>query len=150
MKHAQRFIAALSAIALLAALAACAGKAQKRLPEASIGIKGTTIKVELASTAKEREMGLMFRTDLPDGRGMLFVFGEDQQLAFWMKNTSLPLSIAYVSASGRIEDIFDMQPFREDSVKTTHYVRYAIEVPQGYFGRIGAAVGDQVDLSALR
>jgi uncharacterized protein len=147
MKHAKRFIVALSALALLAA---CADKAQKRLPEASIRIKGRAIQVELARTDKEREMGLMFRKALSDGAGMLFIFDEDQQLSFWMKNTSLPLSIAYVSAAGRIEDILDMKPFCEDSVKTHHYVRYAIEVPQGYFGRIGAAAGDQVDLTAIR
>lgn len=149
MKHATRFIA-ISVLVLVAAFSACAAKAQKRLPEATVRIKGKAIKVELARSAKEREMGLMFRTSLSDGEGMLFVFDEDQQLSFWMKNTSLPLSIAYLSSSGRIEDILDMKPFSEDAVRTSHYVRYALEVPQGYFGRIGAAVGDQADLGELR
>lgn len=137
---------AIFAIAFLAFCASCQGKAQPRLPEAEIAIKGRTIRVELARSPKEQERGLMFRQELGKDRGMLFVFAEDERQSFWMKNTLIPLSIAYISSSGRIEDIFDMEPLSLAPVKTSHYVRYALEVPRGYFGEIGAAVGDQVEL----
>lgn len=99
---------------------------------------------ELALTETERERGLMFRDSLADGAGMLFVFPADQRLTFWMKDTKIPLSIAYISHDGTIRDILDMKPFSLDSVGSSQSVRYALEVPQGYFGRIGAAVGDRV------
>jgi uncharacterized membrane protein (UPF0127 family) len=121
-------------------------KAQPRLATATLGVGGKTIEVELAKTERELQTGLMFRTQLADGEGMLFVFSADRQPSFWMKNTRLPLSIAYIASNGVIMDIFDMQPFNEISVRSEHYARYALEVPQGYFTRNGIKVGDQVSL----
>lgn len=143
-----RIAFALAAFALVSL--SCAGKAQKRLPEAVISVKGSPIRVEIARSEKQHEMGLMYRKRLDEGKGMIFVFPSDRPLSFWMKNTYLPLSIAFLSSTGRIEDIFDMQPLSEESVRTAHYVRYALEVPQGYFKKIGAQRGDTVDLSGLR
>jgi uncharacterized protein len=143
-----RLAFALAACAL--ASLSCAGKAQKRLPETVISVKGIPIKVEIALSEKQQEMGLMYRKRLDEGKGMIFVFPSDRQPSFWMKNTYLPLSIAFISSSGRIEEIFDMEPLSEKSVRTTHYVRYALEAPQGYFKKIGAQRGDVVDLSGLR
>jgi uncharacterized membrane protein (UPF0127 family) len=131
-------------------LGACADlKAQRGLERATLGIASATIDVELARTAKQRETGLMYRTRLDEGKGMLFVFEEDQKLSFWMKNTKVPLSIAYISSSGLILDIFDMEPFSEKSIATAHYARYALEVPRGYFGKIGVKAGDTVVLPAI-
>jgi uncharacterized membrane protein (UPF0127 family) len=112
-----------------------------RFPQAN-----TFALVELARTDAERARGLMERTQLDDGAGMLFVFPADTNGPFWMKNTLIPLSIAFIRADGVIVDIQDMQPQDE----TLHYpaapYRYALEVPQGWFGRVGVTVGQRVEL----
>lgn len=146
MGRANTRLITFAAAVLLSLCAACQDKAQPRLREADIVLKGRTIRVELARSPAEQQRGLMFRKEIGKDRGMLFVFPEDQQLSFWMRNTLIPLSIAYISSSGRIEDIFDMEPLSEAPVKTSHWVRYALEVPQGYFRELGAEVGDLVTL----
>ncbi|MFP3089105.1 DUF192 domain-containing protein [Treponema sp. TIM-1] len=104
------------------------------------------IQVEIARTEAERAQGLMHRTALPDGEGMLFVFERDQILSFWMKDTLIPLSIAFISYDGRILEIYDMQPRDLSSVHSRRSVRYALEVPQGWFERTGIRVGDRLNL----
>lgn len=106
------------------------------------------VEVEIADTDAERQTGLMGRTVLPEDAGMLFVFEGDQALSFWMRDTLIPLSIAYIDAQGRIVDIQDMQSL--DDVPP-HYVsaepaRYALEVNQGFFEERGVTVGDTVEL----
>ena len=106
------------------------------------------VQVEVADTNTEQQMGLMGRTVLPEDAGMLFVFEGEQTLSFWMRDTLIPLSIAYIDAQGRIVDIQDMQPL--DDV-LPHYVsaepaQYALEVNQGFFEERGVAVGDTVEL----
>ena len=108
-----------------------------------------SLTVELAKTEEQREQGFMFREKIPEGTGMLFVFQKDERLAFWMKNTPSPLSIAYISSSGEIRAIFDMEPFNEKSVVSPFSVRYALEVPQGWFDKAGIKVGDSVDLNDI-
>ena len=108
------------------------------------GAEPLKITAELAKTDEERSKGLMFRKKLPDGEGMLFIFDRDQQLSFWMKNTSIPLSIAYISSEGIIIDIKDMKPHDENPVLSSRMVRYALEVPQGWFTRAGIKQGDKV------
>jgi len=103
-----------------------------------------SLKVELAVTPEERAQGLMHRESLPDGEGMLFIFDKDDILSFWMRNTYIPLSIAYITYDGRIADIRDMYPLDETSVKSSRSVRYALEVPQGWFSRAGVREGDVV------
>jgi uncharacterized membrane protein (UPF0127 family) len=75
---------------------------------------------------------------------MLFVFEADQILSFWMKNTYIPLSIAYIAHDGKIIDIKDMYPNDTTSVVSSRSARYALETPQGWFSRSGARVGDTV------
>jgi uncharacterized membrane protein (UPF0127 family) len=104
--------------------------------------------VEIADNDAERARGLMGRTALAEDRGMLFVFDEEQTLSFWMKNTLIPLSIAFMDSEGRIVDIQDMKPLDDDP---PHYVsaepaRYALEVNQGFFEERGIKVGDRADL----
>jgi len=106
------------------------------------------ITAEIARTDEEHARGLMYRKNLPDGEGMLFVFDRDQPLSFWMKNTIIPLSIAFISSDGRIIDILDMQPNDLNSVKSSRSVRYALEVPQGWFGRVNVMVGDIVKIDS--
>ena len=86
----------------------------------------------------------MERKTIPDGTGMLFVFESDRILSFWMKNTPTPLSIAYIDSSGKIRDIFDMKPFSLSETVSTVSVRYALEVPQGWFEKVGIKVGDTI------
>lgn len=104
------------------------------------------VKAEIAEKEEERSRGFMFRKNIPDGTGMLFVFENDQILSFWMKNTPHPLSIAYIDYKGKIRDIFDMTPYSEATIVSTVSVRYALEVPQGWFEKVGVKKGDFLKL----
>ena len=104
------------------------------------------VKAEIASTPEQRQNGFMFRQNIPDGTGMLFVFEEEQILDFWMKNTPHPLSIAYIDKNGRIRDILDMTPFSLANVTSSVKVLYALEVPQGWYEKAGVRVGDRLRL----
>jgi uncharacterized membrane protein (UPF0127 family) len=107
---------------------------------------GPNIRAEIARTGDERARGLMGRKTLPDGEGMLFVFERDQILSFWMKDTLIPLSIAFISREGRILEIRDMRPRDLTPIQSSRSVRYALEVPQGWFSRAGIAAGDYLPL----
>jgi len=113
------------------------------LPSITIASKGVEVLVEVADTEIERNKGLMFRKSLDAGKGMLFVFDSDQKLAFWMKNTSIPLSLAYLSSDGTILQILDLKPFSEEPRPSERSVRYALEVPQGWFSSAGLGPGDR-------
>ena len=104
------------------------------------------VQVEIADTDAERQTGLSGRTTLAEDAGMLFVFDQEQPLSFWMKDTLIPLSIAYISADGRIVDIQDMQPLDETPHPSAEPAQYALEVNQGFFTERGVAVGDTVEL----
>ncbi len=143
MRRASSFLAFLSAWALvLSACAAPEGNPTLRTERLAVG--SAEVLAEIARTPGERELGLMFRKDLPDGRGMLFVFESDERLSFWMKNTLVPLSIAYIASDGTIREILDMEPLSLAPVPSQHSVRYALEVPRGWFGRAGVRAGDRV------
>ena len=101
--------------------------------------------VEVAATILERERGLMYRESLGEDRGMIFVFPVDRELSFWMKNTRIPLSIAYIRSDGEILDIQKMEPMALRSHISGEPARYALEVNQGWFDRHGVAVGDRVE-----
>lgn len=105
-----------------------------------------TVKAEIAKTNEDRARGYMERTKIPEGTGMLFVFQTDQVLSFWMKNTPTPLSIAYIDSKGKIRDIFDMEPYCLDSIISTVSVKYALEVPQEWFNKMGIKEGDYLNL----
>lgn len=108
------------------------------------GQQFTVVKAEIARTGDERSKGLMYRKKLPEGEGMLFIFERDEVLSFWMKNTSIPLSIAFIASDGKIIDIKDMYPHDENSVVSSRSVRYALEVPMGWFSHAGVRLGDTV------
>ena len=107
------------------------------------------INVETAVTALEQQRGFMNRKEIPDGTGMIFVFKRDQKLRFWMKDTPHPLSIAFIDSTGRIREIYDMQPFSLDIIASTYSVRYALEVAQGYFERAEINAGDKLSTESL-
>lgn len=132
-------------------LAGCTSSSLKKMDLTIVRSDSTSlsVNVEVAKTAAEREHGYMERKNIPDGTGMIFVFEQDQFLSFWMKNTPHPLSIAYIDATGRIRDIFDMKPYSLSPVVSTVSVRYALEVPQGWFAKNNIKKGDYVSLPSI-
>lgn len=102
------------------------------------------LEVEIADDGAERAQGLSSRESLPENSGMVFIYAEDHLGAFWMKDTYVPLSIAFVAADGTIIDIQDMEPLTEDLHRPPDVYRNAIEANQGWFERNGISVGDTV------
>jgi uncharacterized membrane protein (UPF0127 family) len=102
--------------------------------------------VEVVSTRPNRDCGLAFRETLPDNHGMLFVFRDDRILEFWMKNTVIPLTIAYINVDGKILEIHYMDPHESERRYTSSIpARYALETNQGWFRTHGIEVGDKVN-----
>jgi uncharacterized membrane protein (UPF0127 family) len=132
----------------LAVLSGCSGLEKKQLAiEAGGG--SVTITAEIARTPAEQQQGYMHRKEVKDGEGMLFVNETDSVLSFWMKNTLVPLSIAFIASDGRILEIYDLEPGNLNPVRSNRSVRYALEVPQGWFDRAGIATGDRINLQSL-
>ena len=140
----------------LTTLSGCFGQRAENTIEfekMEIAIEGSSgrisIMAEIARTDEQRERGLMFREEVKDGEGMLFIFEQDMILSFWMKNTLVPLSIAYIAHNGTIIEIFDMEPGDLNPVRSSRSVRYALEVPQNWFNRVGLGPGDRLDTLGL-
>ena len=112
------------------------------------GEKEVEVRVEVADDIFEQARGLMDRTTLGVNRGMLFVYPEERELSFWMKNTLIPLSIAFIDSERRIIDIQDMEPLDDEppGYVSAEPAQYALEVNQGFFGERGVKVGDRVEL----
>lgn len=106
-----------------------------------------SIDIEIADTGARRSRGLMFRETLAQDTGMLFLFPADTTGGFWMRDTLLPLSIAFIGSDGRIQEIRDMQPLDETLVAPAEPYRWALEVNQGWFAANAIAVGDLVRLT---
>jgi uncharacterized membrane protein (UPF0127 family) len=109
-------------------------------------IGSRTFKIEVARTEKEQMKGLMFRKSLGELEGMIFVYKEYIDTAFWMENTSIPLSIAFIGKDGTILDIKDMKPFSQSRVESERTYMYALEVNQGTFKKYNIKIGDKVGL----
>jgi uncharacterized membrane protein (UPF0127 family) len=101
-----------------------------------------TVVAEVARTADQRAEGLMYRQELPDGVGMLFVFETSEVRSFWMQNTYLALDIAFMDASFNVVDIQQMEPLTTDPHESAGPAMFALEVPQGWFAAHGVKVGD--------
>ena len=149
MINTKKTIIVLSILLSFAPLLSCK---TKKLPVKDITIvrqDGTKfiVSAEIAEKTEDRNHGFMERKNIPDGTGMLFVFERDQILSFWMKNTPHPLSIAYIDSKGKIRNIFDMTPYSLSSIVSTVNVRYALEVPQGWYKKNGITEGDSVLLN---
>lgn len=117
---------------------------------AVLSLNGRALYVEIARTRKQRQRGLMHREELGPNQGMLFVFPRDQYLSFWMKDTGLPLSIAFLDAGGRVVGIFPLEPFSLIPVRSTQKCRYALETNRGFFRDAGVERGDTIDLGPIR
>ncbi|MEJ5184495.1 MAG: DUF192 domain-containing protein [Rectinemataceae bacterium] len=155
----HRTTATLRALALVSTLLllACGSSRQgqgidqpnPRLRTVRLQIGSATVLAEVARTELERNRGLMYRTSLKDGEGMLFVFDRDLMVSFWMKNTRIPLSLGYITADGTLVQMLDLEPFSEEPRPSERSIRYALEVPRGWFDRAGVKVGDRVIIPAL-
>jgi hypothetical protein len=105
-----------------------------------------TLNTEVADEPGERTQGLMNRQSMPDDAGMLFVWPADTAASFWMRDTVIPLSIAFVTAGGVVIDIQDMEPLSEEPHRAPQPYRYAVEVNQGWFDDNDVRVDDVVQL----
>jgi uncharacterized membrane protein (UPF0127 family) len=165
-----RYLATLACLAALLGAAACGGEESApptttvAAPEATTSVQAESeptvlietaagddvvVAVEVADTQEERQTGLMNRESLPEDAGMIFVFGEDSAGGFWMKDTLIPLSIAFADADGTIVSILDMEPCAAEPCEIYDpgvSYRTALEVNQGAFSRWGVEVGDRLSL----
>ena len=121
--------------ALISLTPLAAQEPQTNLQRAVIHAGMFQIDAQIANTPQQRQIGLMFRKDMPTHEGMLFIFDEPQTQCFWMKNTLLPLSAAFLDDDGGIVNLVDMQPQSTDSHCSEKPVRYVLEMNQGWFAK---------------
>lgn len=114
---------------------------QPKLPTVTLGAGMHNIVAEVARTPQQQQIGMMMRTEMAQHEGMLFVFDELAPRCFWMKNTLLPLSIAFIEDDGTIVNIAEMKPRSEATHCSQRPVRYALEMNQGWFAKRAIAPG---------
>jgi uncharacterized membrane protein (UPF0127 family) len=131
---------------VLAALtvSAAAQQGPQKLPAITLNAGIHNIRAEVAQTPDERATGLMFRREMAQQDGMLFVFEEPATQCFWMKNTLLPLSVAFVADDGTIVNLDDMKPQTLDSHCSAKPVRYVLEMNVGWFAKRGLKAGTKL------
>jgi uncharacterized membrane protein (UPF0127 family) len=117
------------------------------LPRVPLYIKNKEIWVEVAKTPEERAMGLMGRTHLGKDEGMLFIFETEGYHSFWMKNTLIPLAIAFIDKEYKIVKISEMKPLTLGSHTPSQPILYALEMEKGWFSSNGVKLGDVVRFS---
>lgn len=128
-------------------IATSAGGCPVELTFTSVVIKDYHLLVEVAATPIAGKCGLSHRISLPEHQGMLFVYPDPRHLTFWMKDTSIPLSIAFLDDTGLILSIQKMVPMQVEERYRSHFpARYALEVNQGWFAKHGIEVGDVVKI----
>ena len=120
------------------------------LAKIHLKIRDKVLLVEVAATIEARENGLMHRTSLDKDTGMLFIFPRPEKLSFWMHDTVIPLSIAFIDEKGVIAQIESMEPLDEKSIVSKTDCQYALEVVQGWYSESGIKAGDKIDLSAIQ
>ena len=117
---------------------------QTNLPRIKLQAGMYQIDTQVAQTPEQRSIGLMFRTDMPAHEGMLFVFEQPATQCFWMKNTLIPLTAAFVADDGTIVNLADMKPQTTDSHCSTKPVRFVLEMNQGWFTKRGLKAGSKL------
>jgi len=140
------FVLLLAVPLLLAALPAHAqpGRPNTGLPTTKLTIGGHVVTAEVAATDETRQIGLMHRFSLPPDHGMLFVHDAPRPLSFWMRNTYIQLSIAFIDANGRIINVEDMAPQVERLTWSAGPALYALEMKKGWFAQKGIGPGAEV------
>ena len=129
----------------IAALALFAALANAQLPDIALEINGHKLTAEVASTDAQRTTGLMERRILPENRGMVFVFPYASPQSFWMMNTYIPLSIAFIDEAGTIVNIEDMKPLTTETHNSVRPAKYALEMNRGWFAKRGIKSGAKVE-----
>lgn len=114
-----------------------------------IKINNLLSNIEVASNPNDRRKGLMFRKSLPEDHGMFFVWEYRKRQCMWMRNTYIPLNVAYIDTKGKILEIYEMLPLSEDSICSKKRVKYALEVNLDWFKRNNVKVGDQIDITEI-
>jgi uncharacterized membrane protein (UPF0127 family) len=132
------------ALALFSSAFSFAQEGPQTLPAIRLTAGMHVIRAELAQSPREHSIGLMFRKTLPTNDGMLFVFDQPGQQCFWMKNTLLPLSVAFISDDGSITNIEAMKPLTLDSHCSTREVRFVLEMNDGWFAARGIKPGMKI------
>ena len=130
--------------AVLLSVAAQAQEGPQKLAAIRLNAGMHLIQAELARTPEEHSIGLMFRKTMAANEGMLFAFDAPRQQCFWMKNTLLPLSVAFVADDGSVVNIDDMKPQTLDSHCSTKPVRFVLEMNQGWFAKRGIKAGSKI------
>ena len=139
MKHLA--IALLGIAAALGNMTHAQNAPQINLPRIKLSAGMHLIDTQVAASAEQRATGLMMRQDMPSSEGMLFVFEQASQQCFWMKNTLIPLTAAFVSDDGTIVNLADMKPQTTDPHCSTQPVRFVLEMNQGWFSKKGIKSG---------
>jgi uncharacterized membrane protein (UPF0127 family) len=137
-----RRAAALASLCVAALAAAQDGP--QRLAQIRLNAGIHNINAEVATTPEQREIGLMFRPSMPAGDGMLFVFDRSSKQCFWMKNTLIPLSVAFLADDGSVVNIDDMKPQTLDGHCSTKPVRFVLEMNEGWFAKRGIKAGSRL------
>ncbi|MGE4241017.1 DUF192 domain-containing protein [Ramlibacter sp.] len=135
------FLALAAALAVAVPLFAVAQEPQMNLPRVKLAAGMHQIDAQVARASEERATGLMHRKEMPQHEGMLFVFEQPTQQCFWMKNTLLPLSIAFIADDGTIVNIDEMKPLTLGSHCSQKPVRYVLEMNTGWFDKKGIKAG---------
>lgn len=120
------------------------GVAQRDLPRATLSAGMYLVQVQIAATPEQRAIGLMFRKDMHVNEGMLFIFDRPQMQCFWMQNTLIPLTAAFITDDGTIVNTVDMQPKTTNSHCSNRPVRYVLEVNQGWLAQHGFGPGSRL------
>ena len=146
MNHIFRLCTLLAFIALAPPTASGAAPAQNpTLRTIPLKVAGNKITAEVADTVETRTLGLMHRFSLRQDYGMVFVFARAEPLGFWMKNTFIPLSIAFIDSNGQILNIDDMAPQTENTHPSRGPALYALEMRKGWFRDHGVKAGDRIE-----
>ncbi len=142
MKHLKLLLA----VALFAATAFSGAQEapQMDLPRIKLGAGMYQIEAQVARTSDQRTIGLMYRKEMPQYEGMFFVFEQPSGLCFWMKNTLIPLTAAFIADDGSIVNLVDMKPQTTDSHCALRPVRYVLEMNQGWFAKRGLKAGTKL------
>jgi uncharacterized membrane protein (UPF0127 family) len=156
MDSRRRFLA-LFGLALSVLFTACgnneakpASTAPKSIEERfAIKVGGRTLQLQVALQPVEMQLGLMYRKTLGAEEGMVFVYGQPQQMSFWMRNTVVPLDIGFFDGTGELKEIYPLHPHDERPVASRGRMHFALEVNQGWFSRAGIKPGAKLDLVAL-
>jgi len=116
-----------------------------KLPIVKAKINDKIYNFEVAATSTARKTGLMYRKKLNKNSGMLFVYKQKYELSFYMKNTIIPLDIAFLDENFNIVDIQEMKPLDNTSIKSKKLAQYALEVNRGFFKKVGLSIGDKIE-----